>query len=173
MKLYHVSEESDINQFSPRLPSRKDLNQNLGLVWALCERTLPNFLTPRNCPRVTCHVGDNTVKADIEKYMSHGYRHAVIIENEWHERLKSTTLYIYEFDAGGFYLQDECAGYYVSEKVQNPIAVHIVNDLVFELEKLNTALLIRDNLWDIADEIKTTSLNWSICRMGFAKERDK
>lgn len=47
-----------------------------------------------------------------------------------------------------------------------------VNDLVSELKKHNTALLTRDNLWDIADEIKTTSLNWPICRMDFAKERN-
>lgn len=52
MRLFHVSEEPDIKVFEPRLPTRKDLNQNIGLVWAIDEARLPNFLTPRDCPRV-------------------------------------------------------------------------------------------------------------------------
>ena len=46
MRLFHVSEEPDIKVFEPRLPTRKDLNQNIGLVWAIDEARLPNFLTP-------------------------------------------------------------------------------------------------------------------------------
>lgn len=48
MRLFHVSEEPDIKVFEPRLPTRKDLNQNIGLVWAIDEARLPNFLTPRD-----------------------------------------------------------------------------------------------------------------------------
>ena len=55
MCLYHVSEEPNIQVFKPRLPERKDLDQNIGLVWALDEARLPNFLTPRDCPRVAYH----------------------------------------------------------------------------------------------------------------------
>lgn len=49
MRLFHVSEESDIQKFEPRIPSRNDLDKTVGLVWAIDEKRLPNFLTPRNC----------------------------------------------------------------------------------------------------------------------------
>lgn len=44
MRLFHVREEKDIQIFEPRLPSRNDLNQTVGLVWAIDEDRLPNFL---------------------------------------------------------------------------------------------------------------------------------
>lgn len=103
--------------------------------------------------------------------MPKGCSHVVIIENEWLWRMKNTVLYVYEFDDTDFYLQDECAGYYVSEKPQIPSAVHIITDLETELQKRSIELRTVDNLWDISDEIKRTTFNWSICRMVFAKER--
>ena len=51
MRLFHVSEEPDIKVFEPRLPTRKDLNQNIGLVWAIDEARLPNFLTVNTAAR--------------------------------------------------------------------------------------------------------------------------
>ena len=48
MRLFHVSEESGIRVFEPRIPLRKDLDQTVGLVWAIDEKRLPNFLTPRD-----------------------------------------------------------------------------------------------------------------------------
>ncbi|HOP11606.1 MAG TPA: hypothetical protein PK629_08965 [Oscillospiraceae bacterium] len=171
MFLYHVSEEPNIELFEPRLPSRKDLNPDVGLVWALCERTLPNFLTPRDCPRVTYHIGENTAAADIEKYLPKGYSHAVIIETDWLEQLRNATLYLYQFDPTGFYLQDEVAGYYVSEKPQIPIEKTIVIDLEAELKKRKVVFMTVDNLWEISERIKKTTFNWSMCRMAFAKSK--
>ena len=64
MRLFHVSEESDIQVFEPRLPTRMDLDQTVGLVWAIDEARLPNFLTPRDCPRVAYHIGSQTTDCD-------------------------------------------------------------------------------------------------------------
>ena len=63
MRLFHVSEEADITVFHPSLPTRTDLDPAVGLVWAIDEARLPNFLTPRDCPRVTYHIGENTTEA--------------------------------------------------------------------------------------------------------------
>ena len=68
MRLFHVSEEENIQLFEPRLPERDDLNKSVGLVWAIDEARLPNFLTPRDCPRVVYHVGKKTSDADIKKF---------------------------------------------------------------------------------------------------------
>jgi hypothetical protein len=171
MRLFHVSEEADIEIFVPRKPVRTDLNASPALVWALCERTLPNYLTPRDCPRVTYHVKSDTAAEDREKYISSSScTHVVAIENGWFDIMRNTTLYIYEFAPEDFYPQDECAGYYVSEKPQKPINNIVIADLFSELFKRGVELRAVDNLWELCGKIKKTSFNWSMCRMGNAKE---
>jgi len=174
MRLFHVSEESNIEIFNPRLPSRNDLDKSIGLVWALSEKCLPNFLTPRNCPRVTYHIGKTTLQKDIDRYItSDTISHVLIIENKWFEQMKNTTIYLYEFDVKDFELQDEVAGYYVAKTPQAPIAKYVLTDLFFELFSRNVELRLVDNLWGICDEIKKSSFNWSMCRMGFAEPRNR
>jgi hypothetical protein len=115
MRLFHVSEESNLTEFIPRLSYRQDLDPDTGLVWAINEKCLPNFLTPRDCPRVTYHVGNETNLEDLDYFSSHN-QHVVAIEHKWFQVMKSTTLYLYEFDPTHFTLQDEIAGFYVSTK---------------------------------------------------------
>lgn len=169
MRLFHVSEDPNIDVFKPRYPSRKDLNPNIGLVWAIDEKHLPNFLTPRNCPRVCYLINDRTKTEDIEKYINN-YPHVVIIEKAWYEKLSKTVLYLYEFDSSSFELQDANAGYYVSKTEVRPLKRHVVNDLIKELEDRNAELKIVDELFTFADEIRQTSFDWSLCRMGYAKK---
>ncbi|SFJ58730.1 MULTISPECIES: DUF6886 family protein [unclassified Bacillus (in: firmicutes)] len=172
MRIFHVSEENHIQVFYPRIPTREDLDPTKGLVWAINDQCLPNFLTPRNCPRVCYHVGPNTSEIDKQTYISSkSCSHVVVIENRWFETMKNTKLYLYEFDTKQFTLQDENAGYYVSETSQIPIAKLEVVDLFEELFKRNVELRLVNNLWDIFDEIQKTTLNWSMCRMGFAQPR--
>lgn len=174
MRLFHVSEEENIEIFNPRLPYREDLDKTKGLVWAINEECLPNFLTPRNCPRVTYHCSDKTTEEDKEKYLSSKTtKHVVVVEHKWYEIIKNTTLYIYEFDTKNFYLQDRCAGYYVSENIEKPINKIVIDDLLGELIKRNVEIRIVDNLWDIWGKIKESSFDWSMCRMGFAEPNNK
>ncbi|MGN4128231.1 DUF6886 family protein [Lysinibacillus sphaericus] len=172
MRIFHVSEESDIQVFQPRLPTRTDLDQTKGLVWAIDDKCLPNFLTPRNCPRVCYHIGINTAEIDKRTYLSStSCSHVVVIENKWFALMKNTKLFLYEFDINQFTLQDENAGYYVSETTQTPIAKFEVADIFQELFTRNIELRIVDNLWDICDAIQKTTFNWSMCRMHFAQPR--
>nr|WP_144920986.1 DUF6886 family protein [Paenibacillus bovis] len=172
MRLFHVSEEDDIPIFVPRIPNRNDLDQQKGLVWAINEQCLPNYLTPRNCPRVTFHCNENTTEYDKKTYLSsETINHVIAIEHKWFERMKNTTLYLYEFETTDFYLQDRCAGYYVSEKAQVPINKIIIDDLFKELINRNVEVRIIDNLWDLCNKIQNTSFNWSMCRMGFAERK--
>lgn len=173
MRLFHVSEDSDIQIFEPRIPYRSDIDHSKGLIWAITEACLPNFLTPRDCPRVAYYATNKTKKEDIteQHFSSSTINYVVAIENKWFEVMRNTTLYIYEFDTTQFYLQDEVAGYYVSEIAQVPINKIVVTDLFTELFKRNIELRVLDHLWDIGEKIKKTSLNWSLCRMGFAQAR--
>ena len=172
MRLFHVSEEANIEVFYPRTPKRNDLDKNVGLVWAIDEERLPNFLTPRDCPRVAYHIGKNTSEVDKRRFFtSSSIKHTVIIENDWFNRMKDTTLYLYEFDTSDFELQDEIAGYYISKTPQVPIAKYKVIDMFSELMARNVEIRVVDNLWDIADRIKSSTLNWSLCRMKNAKSK--
>lgn len=172
MRLFHVSEEADIKEFSPRPPSRNDLDPSVGLVWAIDEKHLPNFLTPRNCPRVCYLKNGKTTPEDIERYMGNDADHIVVIEQRWLNTLRKTVLYLYEFDTEAFTLQDETAGYYVSTKTVKPIRKLVIDDPVSEISNRNAALRTVENLHPIADEIKNSSFDWSLCRMAFAEERE-
>jgi len=173
LRLFHVSEEPDIRVFEPRLPTRKDLDPDVGLVWAIDEARLPNFLTPRDCPRVAYHAGPRTTEEDRETFFtsSAGTAHVVVIEGKWFSVMKNTTLYLYEFDPKDFELQDSAAGYYVAKNTQIPIGKTVVTDPFAELIRRKTEVRIVENLWDVADKVKTSTLNWSLCRMANAQPR--
>ena len=172
MRLFHVSEDPNIQVFEPRLPTRKDLDPSIGLVWAIDEARLPNFLTPRDCPRVAYYATDRTVNTDKERFFSSSNsQHAIAIEKKWLNVMKSTTLYLYEFSSDDFILQDDNAGYYVAKTTQYPINKFILTDLFAELQKREVEVRIVDHLWETADAVKVSTLNWSLCRMGNASPR--
>jgi hypothetical protein len=170
MRLFHVSEESDISIFTPRIPKRKDIDNSKGLVWAITEACLPNFLVPRDCPRVAYYATDESNEQDIEKFFADKRTPYVLaIEQKWFDLMMETTLYVYEFNIDDFYLQDKTAGYYVSEVEQVPINKYIVTDIVKELFTRNVELRILPNLWSLGEKIKA-SLQWSLCRMRNAQK---
>lgn len=104
MSLFHVSEEPDIEVFKPRIPTRKDMDQETALVWAIDEARLPNFLTPRDCPRVAYYSDKSTTQADKERFFSSSsVSHAIVIEKSWFHIMQNTTLYLYEFDPADFF----------------------------------------------------------------------
>ena len=115
MRLFHVSEESNIEEFVPRIPYRKDVDQSKGLVWALTELQLKKFLTPRDCPRATYRPTETSTQEDIDRFFSSSSRYCVAIEHGWYKRMANTVLYIYEFDMANFYF-DDAASFYVSEE---------------------------------------------------------
>ena len=172
MRLFHVSEESDIQVFEPRLPTRMDLDQTVGLVWAIDEARLPNFLTPRDCPRVAYHIGSQKTDCDKKRFFSSSsVSHVIVVENQWFHTMKNTKLYLYEFNTKDFVLQDNTAGYYVASAAQYPKKKYVLTDLFAELLERNVEIRITDNLWDIADAVKASTLNWSLCRMRNATPR--
>ena len=171
MRLFHVSEEPDIVRFVPRIPTRADMDKSKGLVWAIDERRLPNFFTPRKCPRVTYHAGAQTTDEDIARFFSPSCHYCVAIEHAWFQRMHTTMLYLYEFDPANFVLQDACAGYYVSEQTETPIAKTRVDDLFGALFQRNIEVRLVNNLWPLADTVTQSTLHFSICDMANAQPR--
>ena len=171
MRLFHISEDSNVKEFVPRKSYRDDMKESPPVVWAVNEKCMVNFLTPRDCPRLTYHIGPETTEVEKEMFFSSKkVDHVVIIEHDWYERMKNTTLYIYEFEREHFYLQDTIAGYYVSEHTEIPIAVHEVTDLFSALAKCNVEVRLLPRLWDMRKKIIDSNLNYSLCRMKFAQK---
>ena len=164
MRLFHVSEESNIKKFIPRIPTRKDMDKSKGLVWSLTEPALPNWLTPRDCPRVGYRINEKTTYDDILKFFSSSSHHCVAIEHGWHIKMIKTTLFIYEFESKNFYYDDQ-AGFYVSDKTEIPISVTKYENLFEELFRRNIEIRILNNLWKLGEEVQNSSLTWSLCRM--------
>ncbi len=164
MRLFHVSEEANIDEFVPRIPYRKDMDKSKGLVWSLTEPSLPNWLTPRDCPRVGYRVTDETKQDDISRFFSSASRHAIAIEHSWYKRMAEATIYLYEFDVANFYF-NETEGFYVSDKTEKPIDVVKYDNLFEEQFRRNVEVRILSNLWELGEKVKDSSLKWSLCRM--------
>lgn len=141
-----------------------------GLVWCLTEPALPNWLTPRDCPRVGYRAIDSSSEEDIARFFSSTSRHCVVIERDWLARMLTTTLFVYEFDSVNFYF-DETAGFYVSDQTEVPISVTVYNDLFGELFRRDVEIRILNNLWELASSIQQSTLKWSLCRMKYAKAK--
>jgi hypothetical protein len=157
MRLFHVSEEPDIAQFVPRIPYRSDMDKSKGLVWSLTEPSLPNWLTPRDCPRVGYRATEETTASDIATFFSSPSRHAVAIEHGWYKRMADTTIYLYEFDPSNFYF-DKTAGFYVSDKTEIPIGVVKYENLFEEQFRRNVEVRILNNLWELGEAVKASTL---------------
>jgi hypothetical protein len=164
--LFHVSEELGIQQFAPR---RSDVANDV-VVWAVDEVHLRNYLVPRDCPRVAYAAGPLTTPSDSERFL--GTSAAVLaIEEGWLERLRACRLYCYELPPHSFELFDENAGYYVSRVPVVPSRVSVVPDPVTQLASLQVDLRVLPSLWSLRDEVISSSLEFSIIRMGNARPR--
>lgn len=156
-RLFHVSEESHIATFVPRPPPNPEAGVTGNAVWAIDEAHLPNYMLPRDCPRVT--------------FAEQSGARVIAVEEAWLERIHACQLYLYEFDPAGFELLDAGAGYYIARAEQKPIAVTQMADLVAELAKRNVDFRILPSLWELRDAVAASSLEFSIIRMRNAQPR--
>ena len=166
MKLYHVSEEPGIGIFEPR-PSPQVYDKITGdVVFAINDEMLHNYLLPRECPRVTYYANADSTQNDIDTFIGNSKKKYIVnIEEGWLERVKQTTLYLYELPSESFTLIDKGAGYYVSYEAVKPVDVLKVDDLLNELGKRDVELRVISSLKQLADEVSNSSLQFSVIRM--------
>lgn len=164
--LFHISEESGIERFEPRMSSYT----NEPVVWAIEAARLCNYLVPRDCPRVTYYAGRETSAVDVERFL--GSSSAVVaVESGWSERLRSCQLYCYHLLPQTFECLDECAGYFVSRVPVVPARVEIINDVMAELLKRGVELRFVPSLWSLRDAVVASTLQFSLIRMRNALPR--
>ena len=68
-RLFHVSEDTGITRFEPRPSPSADAGVIGTAVWALSEDFLPNYLLPRDCPRICFRASERTTDEDRERFL--------------------------------------------------------------------------------------------------------
>ena len=165
-RLFHISEKAGIALFEPRPAPSLDAGVSGNAVWAIDEDHLPNYLLPRDCPRVTYAAGVNTSAADIERWFDDtDARRIVIIEQRWLPLASRAVLHVYELPPDTFALADPSAGYFISREAVLPIATREVSDPLGEILARGCEVRAVPDLWPIRDGVMGSTLDYSIIRM--------
>lgn len=164
--LFHVSEKGDIARFEPRPSDYTDRP----VVWAIHKARLCNYLLPRDCPRVTFYAHQETAPADIERFLGKD-RIVVAVEEEWLERIKTASLFLYTMPEAPFALKDAAAGYWVSPEPVTPLARDQLLGLREAIAARGATLRVVPSLWPLHDAVAASSLKFSMIRMRNARAR--
>jgi len=165
-RLFHVSEEAGIARFEPR-PNHRLAGE---MVWAVDAAHLANFLTPRDCPRITFGRGALTTAADAARFLGDA-RRVVAFEAEWLERVRTATLHIYELPPETFEVEDARAGYWLSRQAVTPIGVRVEGDLLRALARAGAEIRVLQTFWPLRDAVVNSSLEFSIILQDRARPR--
>jgi hypothetical protein len=168
--LFHVSDDPNITCFEPRPAPNPSLGLEGEMVFAIGERTLPNYWLPRDCPRVTFYALPESKPEDVERLL-HGSRHVVAIESGWLERVVNGRIHCYTLPVDTFTVWDEGAGYYISRQPVTPLAMRTVGNMLLELAKHNVEIRIMPSLWPLWEVVVDSSLQFSMIRMRNAVPR--
>ncbi|HET7736962.1 MAG TPA: hypothetical protein VFK32_00155 [Tepidiformaceae bacterium] len=166
-RLFHVSDIAGIERFAPRPGGAGD-----PAVWAIEERLLPNYLLPRDCPRVTFYATPESEPRDVVRFLA-GATHVVAVEESWVDRIATARLYLYEMPQAPFRLTDAIAGYYTANEVVEPLSVVSLESPVFAIGSRGSALRVLPGLWELHDQIAASSLAFSMIRMRNASPRQE
>ena len=166
VRLFHVSEIGGIARFEPRTVPSFDAGVTGDAVWAIDEAHLPNYLLPRDCPRVTYAVGSHTTQDDVARWFADTEaRRIIIIEQAWFARTADAVLHVYELPVRAFELADGSAGYFVSREAVVPVAVREIRDPLAEIAARGCEVRCVPDLWPIRDGVVASTLDYSIIRM--------
>ena len=169
-RLFHISEEAGIVRFEPRPPPSPDAGVEGDAVWAVAQSHLVNFLTPRDCPRITFRAGPHTSEADKARFLACAER-VVALEKGWLERVRTCTLQVYEMPPATFEEALPDAGYWISREAVTPLGVEVVGDPLQALKSAGAEVRILNDFWPLCDAVAASTLQFSILRKRNARPR--
>jgi hypothetical protein len=163
IKVYHFSEEPDIEEFEPRVINQADESAK---VWAIDDFHAPHYYFPRECPRVCVWPKEDTTLQDRMAFFGMSTVNRMIaIETGWYERVRNGHIYRYTFDGDDFVLYEPNAGYYISTQTVKPIKVEKIEDLIMAILKEGIELRVTPSLMLLKDRILKSTVNFSMIRM--------
>jgi len=140
-RLFHISDDKNIEKFIPR--ESKAIWNYQKYVWSISEDKIQNYLLPRDCPRICLKMNKLlTIGYCIEELELKQYENIIFAPESWEKKIENSILYRYEFSSKYFKVIDKIAEYYVSEKVEIPIEVRIINNCFEALGKTKTKLIL-------------------------------
>jgi len=169
-RLFHVSENPAIARFDPRPSPSTDAGVIGTAVWALSEAFLPNYLLPRDCPRICFRAGERTTQGDRERFLT-GADHVVAFEASWLDRVRSTPLAVYEMPPRTFADIHLEAGYWISRESVIPMGMTIVDSPLAALMAAGVEVRVLQDFWPLCDAVAGSSLRFSIIRKRNAAPR--
>ena len=169
-RLFHVSEDAAIARFDPRPVPSPDSGVTGDAVWAVAESHLPNYLLPRDCPRICFRAGPGTTHRDRDKFLV-GARRVVAFEAAWLERVRAASLALYEMPPEPFESALPEAGYWISRQPVTPLAVTRVDDPLAALAERGAEVRVLQDFWRLRDAVVASSLQFSIIRASNATPR--
>ncbi len=167
--VYHFSEDASIDRFAPHVPRSNPAQPPA--VWAIDDAHAPLYWFPRECPRVTAWP---RVPAEVD-----GFRSALCttalrvhaVELGWIDRIRTTRLFRYSFDAGQFDPWPKASGYWTSTDSVVPVEVEPIQDLLEAHVRAAIELRAVPSLWPLHDGVQSDEWDFSIVRMHNAVAR--
>ena len=167
--LFHFSEDPGITRFQPQVATTS--TEAAPCVWAIDAEHAPSYWFPRDCPRACCWAGSLPVSEAGAALLRAGARRMHAVEGIWLQRMRETSLYVYEFDARAFEPKVPEAGYWVACEEVSPVSVSPVGDLLTRHVEAGIELRVVANLRPLIDAIVVSGLEFSIIRKSNALPR--
>lgn len=161
--VHHFSEDPSIVRFEPHVPRTNPDQQPA--VWAIDPVHAPLYWFPRDCPRVTAWPRDLDERREFRQRLGTNAHRLHAIETTWLDRLRTTQLFRYDFDASDFTPWSEASGHWVSDHVVEPIAVSAVGDLVDAHDRAHIELRLLANLWPLVESVTAGPWDFSCVRL--------
>jgi hypothetical protein len=166
-QLFHVSDEGPFAVMDPRPSPAGSPHEGREWVWAVDEERLPNYLLPRQCPRVCWSTA--RVKHDLLRSPA---ARVIAVEHRWAPDLLRAGLKVHLIDSTGFTLLDATAGYWVSEQTAQVMDVRRVENCFTALAERRVELRFTSSLWPYVDAVMAADAEFSAIRMRNAAGRE-
>lgn len=167
LRLFHVSDQGPFTTMNPRPSPAGTPYEGREWVWAVDETHLPNYLLPRDCPRV-CWATPNAEHA----LLSSPAARVIAIEHHWAPQLLHAGLNVHQLEPQGFTLLDATAGYWINEQPAPVQDIRRVENCFTTLAEHDIELRLTPTLWPYLDAVTATSAEFSGIRMRNAHPRD-
>ena len=167
--LHHFSEDPHIERFVPHVPRTNPTHP--AAVWAIDPEHAPLYWFPRDCPRVTIWPRTPSERTVFEERFATTAWRLHAIEAVWLDRMRTTSVYRYDFDFAGFEPWEMATGQWISASEVVPVATSPVGDLLDAHVVARIELRIVPSLWPLHDVAKDGKFDFSIVRMHNAQPR--
>jgi hypothetical protein len=168
--VHHFSEDPSIDRFEPHIP--KTNPSQPPAVWAIDPEHSPLYWFPRNCPRVTAWPRNVDERTEFRRRLATNASRVHAIETTWLDRVRTTQLYRYDFDASDFAPWPEASGQWISREVVEPVAVTAMGNLVDAHYEARIELRLVPNLWPLVELVRDGPWDFGCVRLMLAEPPD-